>query len=128
MGNKKETPQRQYSGHHTILGHYTDRDPIGLGQYDSLGEYCGPHTVSSVVLILTCQGFKHFLSAITSWCYAATLPGPGPPPLPGSAWRPLGVWGVGSPPSQAWRCAPRPPSRRGSVPPGTPSPRLLLWP
>ena len=34
------------------LGHYTDRGPIGLGQYKSLGEYCGPHTASSVFLIL----------------------------------------------------------------------------
>ena len=24
---------------------------MGLGQYDSLGEYCGPHTPSSVFLI-----------------------------------------------------------------------------
>ena len=26
-------------------------EPMGLGQYDSLGEYCGPHTASSVFLI-----------------------------------------------------------------------------
>ena len=25
---------------------------MGLGQYNSLGEYCGPHTASSVFLIL----------------------------------------------------------------------------
>ena len=25
---------------------------MGLGQYDNLGEYCGPHTASSVFLIL----------------------------------------------------------------------------
>ena len=25
---------------------------MGLGQYDSLGEYCGPHTASSEFLIL----------------------------------------------------------------------------
>ena len=25
---------------------------MGLGQYDSVGEYCGPHTASSVFLIL----------------------------------------------------------------------------
>ena len=25
---------------------------MGLGQFDSLGEYCGPHTASSVFLIL----------------------------------------------------------------------------
>ena len=28
--NKKETPQRQYSGHNTPLGHHTDRGPISL--------------------------------------------------------------------------------------------------
>ena len=32
--------------------HHTDRGPMGLGQYNSLGEYCGPHTASSVFLIL----------------------------------------------------------------------------
>ena len=33
------------------LGHQTDSIPMGLGQYNSLGEYCGPHTASSVFLI-----------------------------------------------------------------------------
>ena len=42
----------QYSGHNTPLGHYTDCGPIGLGQYNSLGEYYGPNTASSVFLIL----------------------------------------------------------------------------
>ena len=28
--------------------------PMGLGQYDSLGEYCGPHTASSVFPTLIC--------------------------------------------------------------------------
>ena len=28
------------------------RGPMGVGQYDSLGEYCGPHTASSVFLII----------------------------------------------------------------------------
>ena len=28
------------------------RGAMGLGQYNSLGEYCGPHTASSVFLIL----------------------------------------------------------------------------
>ena len=41
---------RQYSSHNTPLGHYTDRSPVGLGQYNGLGEYCGPHTASSVFL------------------------------------------------------------------------------
>ena len=36
----------------TPLGHHTDRGPMGLGQYNSLGEYCGPHTASSEFLIL----------------------------------------------------------------------------
>ena len=40
------------SGHNTLLGHHTDRGLMGLGQYNSQGEYCGPHTASSVVLIL----------------------------------------------------------------------------
>ena len=30
----------------------TDCGPMGLGQYDSLMEYCGPHTASFVFLIL----------------------------------------------------------------------------
>ena len=42
----------QYSGHNTPLGHNSDRGPMDLGQYDCLGEYCGPHTASSVFLIL----------------------------------------------------------------------------
>ena len=46
------TPQRQYSGHNTPLSHHTDPGPMGLGQYTSLGKYCGPHTASSVFLIL----------------------------------------------------------------------------
>ena len=49
---KKETLQRQYSGLNIPLGHHTDRGPIGLGQDNSLGEYCGPHTASSVFLII----------------------------------------------------------------------------
>ena len=49
---KVRTPQRQHSGHNTPLGHYTDRSLMGLGQYNSLGEYRGPHTASSMFLIL----------------------------------------------------------------------------
>ena len=45
------TPQRQYSGHNSPLGHHTDCGPTGLGQYNSIGEYCGPRTASSVCLI-----------------------------------------------------------------------------
>ena len=43
-----------YSGHNTHLGHYTDHSPMSLGQYDNLGQCCGPHTASSVFLILVC--------------------------------------------------------------------------
>ena len=32
--------------------HYTDCGPVGLGQYNSLGKYCDPHTASSMFLIL----------------------------------------------------------------------------
>ena len=32
--------------------HHTDGGPKDLGQYDSPGEYCDPHTASSVFLIL----------------------------------------------------------------------------
>ena len=48
----RNTSEAVYSGHKTPLGHHTDRGPMGLGQYNSLGEYCGPHTASSVFLIL----------------------------------------------------------------------------
>ena len=44
--NTSETVRQQY-----ILSHYTECGPIGLGRYISLGEYCGPHTDSSVFLI-----------------------------------------------------------------------------
>ena len=30
----------------------TDSRPMGLGQYDSLGTYCGPQTASSVFLLV----------------------------------------------------------------------------
>ena len=40
------------SGHNTTLCHNTDCGHVGLGQYGSLGEYCGPHTASSVFFIL----------------------------------------------------------------------------
>ena len=36
----------QYEGHHT------ENSPMGLGQYNSLAEYCDPHTAPSVFLIL----------------------------------------------------------------------------
>ena len=34
------------------LCHHTDHAAVGLGQYDNLGEYRDPHTVSSLFLIL----------------------------------------------------------------------------
>ena len=49
---KMRKPQRQYSGHNTPLGHHTNRGPMGLGQYNSLGEYCRLSTASSVFRIL----------------------------------------------------------------------------
>ena len=36
----------------TSLGHHTDHSHMDLGQYNGPGEYCGPHTASSVFLIL----------------------------------------------------------------------------
>ena len=32
--------------------HHTDHGPMDLGQYNSLGEYCGPHTAFSVFLVI----------------------------------------------------------------------------
>ena len=44
------------AGQNTPIGHHTDRSPMGLSQYkapdNSIGEYCDPHTASSVFLIL----------------------------------------------------------------------------
>ena len=39
-------------GHNTPLGHHTDCDPTGLGQYDRLGEYCSPYTASPVLITM----------------------------------------------------------------------------
>ena len=61
-----ETPQRQYSGYNTPLGHHTDRGPTGLGQYNSLGEYCGPCTASSVFLISLLAVDNHSQNEINS--------------------------------------------------------------
>ena len=48
LGNTSDVVlRRQYT-----LCHHTDRSPMGLGQYNSYGEYCGPHTAYSVFLIL----------------------------------------------------------------------------
>ena len=39
-------------GPNTPLGDYTDRDPMGLSQYNNLGEYCNPRTTSPGFLII----------------------------------------------------------------------------
>ena len=52
-----KTPLRpQYT-----LGHYTYHNPTGLGQYDGLREYYGPHTASSefLVIIIIIPYFSH---------------------------------------------------------------------
>ena len=36
------------SDHNTPLGHHTDHGPVGLDQYNSLGQYYDPHTASRV--------------------------------------------------------------------------------
>ena len=46
------TTQRQCLGHNKPLGHHTNCSPVGLGQYNSLGEYGDLSTVSEVFLIL----------------------------------------------------------------------------
>ena len=42
----------------TLHLHHTDRSPMSLSQYYSLGEYCGPHTASSVFLILLVSPYE----------------------------------------------------------------------
>ena len=49
---KLDSKDKKHSGQNTPHGHYTDCGPMGLGQYNCLGEYCDPHTASSVFLIL----------------------------------------------------------------------------
>ena len=58
---KKRNTSMQCACHNTPLGHDTDDDPMVIGQYNSVGEYCGPHTASSVFLI--------FIFAIKSQIY-----------------------------------------------------------
>ena len=52
---------------HPLIGHYTDRSPMDLGQYDVRGEYCGPHTASSVshISILNLKMFYEFSKSLT---------------------------------------------------------------
>ena len=56
----KETQRRQYEGHNTPLGYYTNQDPSGRGQYDDEGVYWGLSTASEVFLIFTTQLYKFF--------------------------------------------------------------------
>ena len=51
----------------TPLGHHSGCGPMGLGQYNSIGEYCGPRTASSVfvILFLSC-GFWTLSSSVLS--------------------------------------------------------------
>ena len=51
LGSKNKKHLRS-STQATILGHHTDCGPMGLGQYNCLGEYCDPPTASSVFLII----------------------------------------------------------------------------
>ena len=61
-GNKGQGVSENQTGPHgfyitlctfynTPLGHYTDRGPMGFGQYNSQEEYCGLSTASEVFLI-----------------------------------------------------------------------------
>ena len=65
---------------------------MALGQYDSLVEYCGPHTASSVFLILVCK--RLLLFKITGADSAKGSLGPGArttllmnPNYPDNKWR-----------------------------------------
>ena len=51
----KRRQRRQYEGHHTPLGYYTDQDLDSHNQHDSQGEYCGLSTASEVFLIFITQ-------------------------------------------------------------------------
>ena len=42
---------------------------MGLGQYDSLREYCGPHTASSVFLIFTTQSYSYLCNYDVTFPY-----------------------------------------------------------
>ena len=57
----------QYSGHNTPLGHHTDRGPMGLGQYDGLGDHGGPHTASSGFLMIIPPEREHRVSHLKAF-------------------------------------------------------------
>ena len=52
--------RRQYEGHNTPLGYYTDQGPQGCSHYDGQGVYCGLSTASEVFLIFTTQLYTYF--------------------------------------------------------------------
>ena len=52
LGSKNKKHLRHCSGDDSP-GHYTNPSPTGLGQYNGLGEYCCPHTASSVFIAFT---------------------------------------------------------------------------
>ena len=62
-------------GHNTPLGYHSDYGSMGLGQYNSLGEYCGPHSASIVFLILRLDycGFGPFCSTGTKLLLSISL-------------------------------------------------------
>ena len=64
---KKRTPQRQYSGHNTPLGHHTDCGPMGLGKYNSL-------IINIVALILPPLCFLYYYYAYwVEVCYGTNM-------------------------------------------------------
>ena len=54
------TQRRQYEGHNTPLGYYTDQGPKGHGEYNGQGVYCGLSTASEVFLTFTTQLYQYF--------------------------------------------------------------------
>ena len=50
-------PQKQYSVRNTPLGHTTDHVPMGLDQFNSVGEYCG-RSINSI------DRFFHFYEMV----------------------------------------------------------------
>ena len=60
----------------TTIDHHTDHGPMGLGQSNSLGEYCGPHTASSVFLIslMSHKGFSNHVPPSVLSLPACRLP------------------------------------------------------
>ena len=55
------------------LCHHTCHGPMGLGQYNSLVEYCGPHAASYVFFILA-LGFKKNLPQGGTSQYSHSVP------------------------------------------------------